>query len=36
LRDRAEILLAAKERKTVYIPGYSPFFVTPAASNKIK
>jgi hypothetical protein len=26
LRDRAEILFAAKERKMVHIPEYSPFF----------
>jgi hypothetical protein len=26
LRDRAEILLGAKEQKAVHIPGYSPFF----------
>jgi hypothetical protein len=36
LRDRAETLLAAKERKSVHILKYSPVFVTQAAGNKIK
>jgi hypothetical protein len=36
VRDRAEILLAAKEQRLVHIPRYSPVFVTPAASKKSK
>jgi hypothetical protein len=36
LRDPAEMLLGAKEQNPVQRSLYSPGFVTPAASNKIK